>query len=389
MSTTNPINHVMLKWARTTAGMSVEDAVQKMDRKKVTADILQAWETGTESPDYAQLERLAYEVYKRPLAVFFFPKPPVEKTPRQAFRTLPASQIQRLSPRMRFLLRQAQAMQMNLEELYGGINPAERQLVRDVPFSLDAPVDELGRSVRQFLAVTLNQQVRWHSPEEAFKAWRAALETHGVFVFKDAFKEEGISGFCLHDTRSPLIYVNNSRPHTHQVFTLFHELSHLLSGTGGIDTLDEAYIQELHGRNKQIEVLCNRFASEFLVPDADFARSMARLPVNQQSVAVLAERYWVSREVILRRMRDRQLVTQQVYEQWSKEWQQELHGRAGSGGDYYLTKGAYLGDHYLELVFSRLYHNRITVEQLAEYLGIKTKSVPGMEALLFQRGATA
>lgn len=389
MNGPSPINPAVLQWARTTAGLSIEEVVQKLKRKKITAETVVAWETGEAVPDYVQLERLAYEVYKRPLAIFFFPQPPAEETPQQAFRTLPDSEIQRLSPRLRYLLRQAQAMQINLGELYGGVNPAERQIARDLRFALDAPVAELARDVRQFLGVDLREQLEWRSSETAFKEWRNALENSGVFIFKDAFKDEAISGFCLHDSRFPITYVNNSRAATHQVFTLFHELSHLLSGTGGIDTPDDAYIRALDGRNKQIEILCNRFAAAFLVPDDDFDSRVAQMPITEASISALANQYSVSREVILRRLRDKQLVSSEDYEQMVEQWQSSGSGARGEGGDYYRTKGAYLGERYLELAFSLFYQNKISVEQLADYLGVKTSNVPGMEALLFPKGAAA
>jgi len=388
MNHTSPINPIVLRWARETAGLSLEEVAAKLKRKTVTTEIVAEWESGGSSPNYVQLEALAYDIYKRPLALFFFPDPPVEETPKQAFRTLPEMEIQRLSSRMRFLMRQAKAMQINLEELYGGVNPAEHQIVRNQEFSLNASVAELAHIVRHFLGIDLSEQLQWRSSEEAFKAWRNALENCGVFVFKDAFKEENISGFCLHDTRFPIIYVNNSKAVTHQIFTLFHELSHLLSGTGGIDTPDETYIHELDGRNQQIEILCNRFASAFLVPDdADFNQRIAQMPIHEDGISALADQYRVSREVILRRLRDKGLVTQQFYEQLVEGWQKKTKNKSDAGGNYYRTKGVYLGERYLELAFSRLYQNKISVDQLADYLGVKVKNITGMEALLFSKGA--
>ena len=389
MTQFTPINPLVLQWARTTAGLTVEDVVQKLNRKKITVETITAWENGEQAPDYIQLERLAYEVYKRPLAIFFFPAPPTEETPQQAFRTLPDSEIQRLSPRLRFLLRHAQAMQQNLYELYEGVNPVERQIVRDLHFSLEQPAHDLAQTVRQFLGIELAEQFQWRSSDEAFKAWRSALEECGIFVFKDAFKEDEVSGFCLHDDRFPLIYVNNSTATTRQIFTLFHELAHLLSGTGGIDTVDDQYIRDLSGRNRTVEILCNRFAGVFLVPDADFDERIKKIPINDTTVSTLANQYSVSREVILRRLLDKQLITRSYYERMVEEWQNNWSGRAGSGGDYYRTQGTYLGERYLELAFSRLYQNRISVDQLAEYLGVKVNNVPGMEALLFPRGAAS
>lgn len=389
MNQTMPINPLILRWARETAGLSIKEVVHKLNRKTVGIETVSAWESGESSPNYVQLEDLAYNIYKRPLALFFFPEPPVEESPQQTFRTLPDVEIKRLSSRMRLLLRQAKAMQINLDELYSGVNPAEHQLVRDLQFPPEASEFELASAVRIFLGVELREQFQWKSTEIAFKQWRNALENCGIFVFKDAFKEEAISGFCLHDKRFPIIYVNNSQPDTRQIFTLFHELAHLLSGTGGIDMPDESFIRTLDGRNKQIEVLCNRFAAAFLVPDPDFDQRITHAPINEDLISALADRYSVSREVILRRLLDKHLVSQQFYEQLVEEWQSEAKVKSGTGGDYYRTKRSYLGERYLELAFSRLYQNKISNDQLADYLGVKVKNIAGMEALLFQKEASA
>ncbi|MEC4677299.1 MAG: DNA-binding protein, partial [Nitrospirota bacterium] len=101
MSQGIPTNPDVLKWARETRGLDVEDVVQKLARKGITSDLVRAWENVSESPSYPQLERLAYEIYKRPLAVFFFPEPPEEESVQQSFRTLPEYEIKQLPPRLR------------------------------------------------------------------------------------------------------------------------------------------------------------------------------------------------------------------------------------------------------------------------------------------------
>lgn len=388
MSQSIPVNPSVLRWARETAGVPVEEVARKLGRKGITAETVAAWERGEGSPSYIQLEELAYQIYKRPLALFFFPEPPMEETPRQAFRTLPEQEIELMSPRMRYMLRQAKSMQLNLFELYEGNNPSQSQIVRDLKFVPGIPIFDMVIAVRKYLNVDLNEQFKWNNVEEAFKSWRKAFEECGVFVFKEAFKDDMFSGFCLYDERFPLIYVNNSKPDTRQVFTLFHELPHLLFGTGGVDKPLEDYIHFLQGDNKRIEILCNSFAGAFLVPDDDFDQRIKTVAISDNTIEDLASLYCVSREVILRKFYDRRLVSQQFYEQKVKEWVKD-RVKSGKGGDYYRNKGVYLGESYIELVFSRLYQNRISIEQLADYLGVKVKSVPGMEALLFRKGVIA
>ena len=40
-----PVNPEVLRWARKSAGLSVEEVVKKLDRKRITADIIEAWES--------------------------------------------------------------------------------------------------------------------------------------------------------------------------------------------------------------------------------------------------------------------------------------------------------------------------------------------------------
>lgn len=386
MSDAIPINPIVLRWARETAGFSIDDVVLKINRKRVSAKTIEAWEKGGESPNYSQLERLAYEIYKRPLALFFFPEPPDEESPKQSFRTLPELELSKLSPRMRFLIRQARAMQINLRELNDNINPASNNILKELGINPDIDVKKMSILVRNFIDINLATQTSWKDNNWAFNVWRTALENHGIFVFKEAFKEDSFSGFCLYDIEFPIIYINNSKPYTRQIFTLFHELAHLLLGTGGVDTRIENYIRYLRGDSRKIEILCNKFAGEFLVPEDDFILHVSDISISDEIFSKLADRYHVSREVILRKFLDRKTITIQFYEDKAEQWAQVIP-KSGGGGDYYRTKGAYLGTRYLEMAFSRYYQKRISAEQLANYLGVKVKFVGGMESLLYNKGA--
>jgi len=370
--------------------LGVDDVVQKMKRKRVTAETVLSWENGEDSPSYTQLERIAYEIYKRPLAMFFFPEPPQEETPTQSFRTLPDNVIERLPERIHFLIRKARVMQYNLAELYDDANPAPQQIIQDLSFDPGVSAPQMAATVRDYIGIELTRQSQWENSEEALKAWRNVLEEHGIFIFKDAFRiDEPFSGFCLYDKKFPLIYVNNSQSKVRQIFTIFHELAHLLFRTGGIDTPLDDYLVYLKGDSRQIEILCNRFTGEFLVPGRDFDQRIGGTVINDESIQKLSETYHVSREVILRKLLDRQLIKQELYNEKVQDWTQSAEKSSGQGGNYYMTMGAYLGERYLGTAFSRYYQNRISVEQLADYLGVKVKNVPGMENLLFPKGATA
>ena len=196
---------------------------------------------------------------------------------RESFRTLPDTEFERLPKVVRFLLQKAKAFQMNLAELTQGVNPAPRQIARDLRFRDSVTPERMAARVREYLGITVEMQSELHDDDSALKAWRSALQGVGIFVFKDAFRTDDFFGFSLYDDIFPLIYVNNSATKTRQTFTLFHELGHILFHTSGIDTPEDHFIPALSERNRRIEVLCNSFAAHFLVPEDAFARAVAGL----------------------------------------------------------------------------------------------------------------
>jgi len=287
---------------------------------------------------------------------------------------------------VKFLLRKAQALQLNLSELCQAQNPAERLITRDLEFAVDVQLEVMAREMRDYIGVSLEDQCAWNTDDDALKNWRQALSDVGVFVFKDAFRTPEYSGFCIYDEVFPVIYVNNSSAKTRQIFTLFHELAHLLFHTSGIDTVKDEYIPALPGPAQRIEILCNRFAAQFLVPEAAFEEAFAGLDPSEDTAELLASRFHVSREFIYRKFLDQKMITQEVYIEATERWTGQ-RGRGGGGGDYYWTKISYLGREYIQLALSQYHQNRIDQNQLAEYLDSKPRNVGTLEEY-FSRGDT-
>ena len=375
------VTPAVVKWARERAGYTVDDLISKFKK-------IEEWEEGRSFPSYPQLEQLADKL-SLPIAVFFFPAPPDLPAISQSFRTLPATEFDRMPPRILYLLRKATAMQLNLYELNSGRNPADRLIIRDLDFPSSVSVNTMVRRVREYLAVSMDQQVGWESVEAAFENWRQALTDAGIFVFKDAFRVEGYSGFCLYDDKFPIVYVNNSTPKTRQIFSLFHELAHLIFRTSGIDTLDEHfradYVEALPRHERRIETVCNRFAARFLLPEDVLQAALAGKKADEETAAQLAARFHVSRESIFRGFLDRGLIEQIEYERAVKTWTGER--KQAAGGEYYNTQISYLGAQYINLALSQYHQNRINDLQLAEYLNIKPKNLGAFEERFARRGA--
>src|SRR5260370_13495248 len=86
------VNKDILRWARETAGLTLEDAAQKLQlnpaRGVSAVDRLTALEAGDEIPTRAMLVRMANQ-YRRPLLTFYLSTPPRRGDRGQDFRTLP------------------------------------------------------------------------------------------------------------------------------------------------------------------------------------------------------------------------------------------------------------------------------------------------------------
>lgn len=379
------VNPTILTWAREQSGFSLDDIATHFKKEP---QFIRDWENGISSPSFPQLEKLANK-YKRPTALFFFPEPPEEMLISQSFRTLPEQEESYIQPSLRHIIRKAKVMQMNLFELNNGINPAEKLLLHSINVR-NKSIDDVAKELRLLIEIDLEKQRTYKKPEVAFKAWRNALEKFGIFVFKDAFKDDGFSGFCLYDEVFPVIYINNSLPPSRQVFTLFHELAHLLFGINGIEMRsdNQDYLNKLSETNKRIEVFCNAFSGKFLVPDAAFDRYLDK-KVNDAVLERFAKQFAVSREVILRKFLDKQKIKTDFYnkkvKQWKDEYKRQSQDESSSGNSNY-TKRVYLGDNYMELAFSQYYNNNISTQQLADYLDVKPWRIPTMESLIFEDG---
>ncbi|TAN47874.1 MAG: ImmA/IrrE family metallo-endopeptidase [Methylococcaceae bacterium] len=378
----------IFRWARDSVGLSVVDVATMLKRKP---EEIEAWESGVGAPTYPQLEKLAYQIYKRPLAVFFLPSPPQETLPQREFRTLPDADMQALSRDTYLHIRRAHAYQIALRELFDSRNPIEHCIWKSLFLSPTQSVTAQAESIRELLGVTLEKQLGWKTDEQALKAWRKAIEDAGVFIFKAAFKQKDISGFCLMDEYLPVIYLNNTTTKTRQIFSLLHELAHLLFSMNGLSKFDTSYIERLPKAEKQIEQFCNAVAAEVLIPKVDFSIQVSDFPENAEKATEaqfsnLASRYGVSREAILRRFLDQKRVGKTFYESRAKFWTDQKQ-QAG-GGNWYMNQGAYISNHFAREVISRHYRHQISLEQAADFLGIKPRNFPGFEER-FMEGAGA
>ena len=368
------VNNDILKWARESIHISLSEASLKLNIEEV---VLMNIESGAEPVSYTNLEKMA-KLYGRPVAIFLFSRIPNEPTPVKQFRTLPDVAFYEFDPNMYKLFRKALIMQLNVRELKNNIST-----FNNINFHLyEDNIKKSCEHVRNLLNINIEFQKKKNDISKSFEMWRDAFEKIGIFVFKDSFQNNKYSGFCIYDDDFPVILINNNLSKSRQLFTLFHELAHLLFKTSGIDIEeDESINNYIHEQvNKKIEQFCNKFAGEFLVRNDDFLNEYNSLKITTTDLDEICKKlsklYTVSKEVILRRIVDNEFYSPSVYNQMVNKWQEELVDIPSRKpmGNFYSNKFSYLGKNYVSEVLRSYYNNSISAIQASSYLMLKPKN---------------
>jgi Zn-dependent peptidase ImmA (M78 family) len=124
-----------------------------------------------------------------------------------------------------------------------------------------------------------------------------------------------------------------------------------------------------------------------LVPAKRFE---ADIPFFEQegdnAISDLANKYSVSREVILRRLLDFNLVDKDYYVAQSEEWNKDYlrSKKKTSGGNWYLTKMAYLGEGFIQTAFHNYRKGRFDKATLAAHLNVKAKNLKKFESYIWR-----
>lgn len=356
----------LLVWARTSASMAVDVAAKKAH---VPGELLEKWEAGSERPTVNQLRLLA-EAYKRPLAVFYLPKPPKTFDALHDFRRL-TPQTTGQSPALAYEIRRANERREIALDLLDELReetapPVFKARKTDDPNAVAA-------TLRDMLGITLNQQVEWPTENVAFSKWRESVENLGVLVFQTTgVKVAEARGFSIAATPLPVIAVNGKDSYAGRIFTMMHELTHIVLRQGGVCDLDE------HG----LEVFCNAVAGSLLVPaDALLTHqdvvTMKATEWPEESLKRLARTFRASREVIMRRLLTLGKTNVSFYERKRKQYAAELGESPAKGGPPPpVLAVARAGRLFTSVVVRSYTEGRITSADASDYLSLRLRHLP-------------
>ncbi|AXE63605.1 hypothetical protein BBF93_04750 [Hyphomonas sp. CACIAM 19H1] len=382
----------ILVWARTSASMSIGEAAAAA---KVKPEALGAWEAGTAAPSVPQLKKLA-NVYKRPLSVMFLTERPKEFMPLKDFRLLTDIGPAIVGPKLAFEIRAAQERRQIALELYDDLGEEAPSL--GISASVGDSPEEVAAAIRGRLGVSVEAQMQWRDTGRAFRAWRDAVENAGVLVFALSGAHHKIPltevrGFAIAQRPLPVAVVNSRDRGGGRIFTLLHELAHIVIGESALDNSFEVG-DRLPPTERAIERFCNKVAGAVLLPrdvimsDGIVRRKSAEADDwTDEEISELAARYSVSRPAILVRLQQigkaSGVLVSRMLLRMERQYKEDQEDQISGMVPWRLQVVTHLGRSYSRLVLQGYYERKLSLNSAAAYLGTQSKLVPDIAQAAF------
>lgn len=178
--------------------------------------------------------------------------------------------------------------------------------------------------IREHFSIDTKEQYKCSSPRQLYLYLRDKFEEKGIFVqcFTDV-PVDVVRAFSIYEQNLPIIGINdNDRPPA-KAFSLIHELVHLIKRESSVCNI------MFNGQASQREeVFCNAVAGELLVPKDALTKELNdekhKKPYTIDDICAIANKFSVSREVIIRRLLDNGQINSVEYEQYSNEFRREI-----------------------------------------------------------------
>ena len=365
------VKPALLSWAIARAG----EAGEKYVSKHV---VCQKWIDQEKTPTFKQLEDFAKGVYV-PFGYLFLSEPPKEDLPITFFRSEKKGG-ERMSLNVYDTILILQDRQTWLRSFFETNEYDKCDFVGK--FNSRSKVNDIASFLRCFLNLDEEWAKRCISQANAVSKIVDLIEDKGVCVSLSSCVQNNINrqikvdecrGFALSDDYAPYIFVNANDSKTAQLFTLIHELVHiLLNYTSGtcLDSIDTARLKD------RDEVLCDKVAAEFLVPDDLFATLWGDL---NKDIRAIAKKFKVSEIVILRKAKDAGFISEEVF--W-KEYHQMPKVRKikhqSVGGDFYATAKRRISYAFLVHINAAVRSDQLLYTDAYSLTGLKGKTFDEM-----------
>jgi len=253
------INPKVLVWARKSLAVSKNKA---SERTKINIKRFNQLESGEKLPTLDEMRSFS-KVYKRTIATLLLQNVPKEKPLPKDRRTINSSEIGYFHEKTIMAVRKARALAHSYLEL-------KREMNINFPkFKLKASITDSPREVAEKIRNLLELDKLRGLPNINFaiEGYIEKVESLGILVFQLSLTQDGLRGFSITDDIFPIIGIKRGGEQVHsKIFTLFHELGHILLNEGGLCDMSSS-------SDIKIEKWCNSFSAGVLIPSRELLQA--------------------------------------------------------------------------------------------------------------------
>jgi Zn-dependent peptidase ImmA (M78 family) len=351
------INPQVLRWAREEAGFDLMEIADKVD---IATERYKLWEKEGKNIPLGKLKILANS-YKRQLAVFLLPTVPNKIAKPKDYRNLSPSDS-KFSKKILDVIRDVTYFTETALELRGETYWKGRYDWLEMAKGEINDSSSFAYILRELLDIRIEDQLNWQTDSEAYRKWRHAVEDRlGILVFQFSMPIDEVHGFCITDKFPYAIVTNSNHSYTGRIFTIFHEIAHIIRHQSGICLYEKAT-----ERQKE-EWECNVFAGKFLAPD-----NLIEQTDDLKLIGHYASKLKVSREVFLRRLKEEKKISDMNFfnllDQIKSTYKKE---KKRSGFVKPVVKSrATRGETFFNMVLEAVYHNQISYTKASNALDL-------------------
>lgn len=352
MATTRvDINEDLIAWAINRAGYEVQEYLHKNPTIK-------DWLDGKKKPTVKQLEDFSKKLYV-PFGYLFLEEPPKEELNFPFFRTGKEA-TKEVSINVYDIIQQVQKRQDWLSEYLREEDYEPLEFVGK--FNKETHYKEIVNDIRKTLGLRVNWASHHNTWEKALDFLAIQIEEVGVVMnfsgivgnnTRRKIDVKECRGFVLVDDYAPFMFINSADAKAAQMFTIIHELAHIWIGeSAGFD------MQSLLPSNDPTELLCDKVAAEFLVPE----NYLLQIWEEEKDFQKLNKIFKVSPIVVARRALDLALITKNDFFDFYNRYVNQINNlklNRGNGGNFYAT-----AKKRVSLMFASFVNNAVKEQKL-------------------------
>lgn len=356
----------ILLWALKKSGK--EDlVVSKFDK-------FDSWVSGSVQPTFKQLEKFA-EFTSTPLGFLFLKTPPIEKEILPDFRTVDDLIQADIDPDVVQIIDTMKIRQDFMKDYFIDNGYENLPFVGACNLGEDRPVMDL---LDNILQLDKHWQRKCSNVQEAINLLVSKLENNRITIQFNSVNKSNrkldvgvFRGFILVDSIAPLIFVNGADSKAAQVFTIIHELVHLIIGESGLISADPSKIKSKNAEEK----FCNSVAAKFLCPEEEFIADWHTHLGDGNVYETLANIFKVSPIVIGRRAVELKLINIREFKEFYDEYldflSKVMNKKSGGTPTFYILQKSRLQSLFPRAIKYQLENNNLLFKDASRLTGFK------------------